>query len=152
VQEPRRDAKNKEYMPPLHVMGPWEVFVDKANAIHVQRYVVPWFIALYGMRYPKRMKTEIVKEMVLALCPMLDFVTFDAAGATEEFPVGFAEVAKRIKIAAGNVPRDMPAPSVSLLTARPPGPSQNGLCPSIVKKCGKSWLTCSRSPSPSPRV
>ena len=110
VQEPRRDARNKGYMPPLHVMGPWEVFLDKANAIHVQRYVVPWFIALFGMRYPKRMKTEIVKEMVLALCPMLDFVTFDAAGATDEFPVGFAEVAKRIKIAAGNVPRDMPAP------------------------------------------
>ena len=97
-------------MPPLHVMGPWEVFLDKANAIHVQRYVVQWFIALFGMRYPKRMKTEIVKEMVLALCPMLDFVTFDAAGATDEFPVGFAEVAKRIKIAAGDVPRDMPAP------------------------------------------
>ena len=41
---------------------------------------------------------------------MLDFDTFDAAGATDEFPVGFAVVAKRIKIAAGDVPRDMPAP------------------------------------------
>ncbi len=112
MQEPRSDARNKGYMPPLHAMGQWEVFLDKADAIHVQRYVVPWFIALFGMRYPKRMKTEIVKEMVLALCPMLDFVTFDAAGATDEYPVGFAEVAKRIKIAADKVPRGMPAPLI----------------------------------------
>ncbi len=89
-------------------MSPWEVFVDKANAIHVQRYVVPWFIAMFGMKYTKQMKTEIFKEMVIALC--LDFVTFDAARATDEIPVGFAEVAKRIKVAAGNISSDIHAP------------------------------------------
>jgi hypothetical protein len=91
-------------------MGQWEVFIDKANAIHVQRYVVQWFIAMFGMKYTKRMKTKMIKKMVIALCPMLDFVTFDAAGATDETPVGFAEVAKRIKVAAGNVSSDIHAP------------------------------------------
>ena len=48
--------------------------------------------------------------MVIALCPMLVFITFDAAEATDEFPVGFTEVAKRIKIPAGNVSSDIHAP------------------------------------------
>ena len=72
--------------------------------------VTVWLIAIFGMKYTKRMKTEIIKEMVIALCPMLDFITFDAAGASDEIPVGFAEVAKRIKVAAGNVSSDMHAP------------------------------------------
>jgi hypothetical protein len=91
-------------------MGQWEVFIDKANAIYVQRYVVLWFIAMFGMNYTKRMETEIIKEMVTALCSMLDYVTFDAAEAKDEFPVVFTEVAKRIKVAAGNVSSDIHSP------------------------------------------
>jgi hypothetical protein len=35
------DAKNKGSTPPIQIMGQWMVFLDEANAITVQRYVVP---------------------------------------------------------------------------------------------------------------
>jgi hypothetical protein len=55
-------------------MGKWEVFFYKANAITVQRLVVPWLVALYGLKYAKSVKLELVKEMVTALCSKLGFV------------------------------------------------------------------------------
>ncbi len=90
----------------MKIMGPWMLFLDKANAILVQRCVVPWMIALYGMSYQKNMKQELVKEMVIALRDNLDFAPFDLEEAAEEYPVGFAEVIKRIKTAAGTLSTD----------------------------------------------
>ncbi len=75
-------------------MGPWMVFIDKANTILAQRYVTPWIIALYGMLYQKHLKQELVKEMVITLSGTLDFAAFNLDEAAEEYPVGFAEVAK----------------------------------------------------------
>ncbi len=39
--------------------------------------------------------------MVTALCPKLDFVEFDAVEESHSFQVGFAEISKGVKIAAG---------------------------------------------------
>ena len=82
-------------------MGPWVPFFDKTNAMTVQRLVAPWFVALYGLKYAKSIKLDIIKEMVIALSPKLEFVGFDVKTAAEEFPVGFTEVSKRAKGAAG---------------------------------------------------
>ena len=82
-------------------MGLWEAFFDKTNAITVQRLIVPWLVALYGLKYAKSIKLDLLKEMVIKLSPKLDFVGFDVKTAAEEFPVGFTEVAKRAKSAAG---------------------------------------------------
>ena len=84
-------------------MGPWMIFIDKANAIVVQRYIVPWMIALYGMSYQKNMKQELNKEMVIALSSTHEFAAFHVNEAAEEYPVGFAEVIKRINAAAGTL-------------------------------------------------
>ncbi len=64
---PLLNAKHKGSAPPMQIMGQWMLFIDKANAIFVQRYVVPWMITLYGMSYQKNMKQELVKEMVITL-------------------------------------------------------------------------------------
>ena len=101
-----RDAKNKGSTPPIQIMGQWVVFIDKANTIIVQRYVVPWMIALYRMSYQKNMKQELVKEMAITLSGTFDFAPFDLDEAAEEYPVGIAEVTKRIKSAAGTLSRD----------------------------------------------
>ena len=53
------------------------------------------------MNYVKSIKLETIKEMVTALCPQLDFVGFDAVEESRNFQVGFAEISKRVKIAAG---------------------------------------------------
>ena len=52
------------------------------------------------------MKQELVKEMVIALSGTFDFAPFDLEEAAEEYPVGFAEVIKRIKTAAGTLSTD----------------------------------------------
>ena len=103
---PHHDAKNKGSTPPIQIMGPWMVFLDKANAITVQRYVVPWFVALYGMTCQKHLKLELVKEMVIALSSTIDFAAFHVNEAAEEYPGGFTEVVKRIKSAAGTLSHD----------------------------------------------
>jgi hypothetical protein len=57
------------------------------------------------MTYQKHLKMELVKEMVIALST-LDFAAFHVDEAAEEYPVGFTEVANRIKSAAGKLSRD----------------------------------------------
>ena len=75
-------------------IGPWDAFFYKANAITLQRLVVPWLVALYGMKYAKPMKLDMLKEMVIALSPSLDFVRFDVKTAAEEFPVGITDISE----------------------------------------------------------
>ncbi len=53
------------------------------------------------MKYTQSIKLEMIKEMVTALCPQLDFVGFDAVEESRNFQVRFAEISKRVKIAAG---------------------------------------------------
>ena len=72
----------------------------KANAMAIQRQVVPWFIALFGISYAKAIKLETVKEMLKALCTKLGLIP-DVEAAAKAFPLGFAEVTKRVKSAAG---------------------------------------------------
>jgi hypothetical protein len=103
---PHPDAKTKGKLQPIQIMGPWMAFIYKANAITVQRYVVPWCVALYGMTYQKHLKLELVKEMVIALSSSLDFAAFHADEAAADYPVGFTEVARRIESAAGNLSHD----------------------------------------------
>ena len=81
-------------------MGPWFEFTEKINAIQVQRCVVPWLISLEGMKHAKSIKLDMIKEMLLALGPTLDFVRFDMEKAKMEYKVGFAEIAKRVRSAA----------------------------------------------------
>ena len=95
------DTKTKRQSLPDIDVGQWIVFLDKANAIILQRLIVPWLVALYELKYAKSIKLETIKEMVIALCPQLDFVNFDAEEASRTSPVGFAEISKRAKFAAG---------------------------------------------------
>ena len=61
-------------------MGPWVEFTQKKNATAVQKQLVPWLIAKFGLAFAKSVKLPMVKEMLLALCPDLPFVTFDGYG------------------------------------------------------------------------
>ena len=120
----------------------------------MQRCVVPWLISLEGMKHSKSIKLEIIKEMLLALGPTLDFVRFDVEEAKVEYKVGFAEIAKRVKAAAGIMiiyrvytliyfSLFIPA----LTTFRGP---QNGRWQGTGPTCGKSSLTSSSDPSQNP--
>ena len=53
-------------------------------------------------------ETGLAQGNVIALSGTFDFAPFDLEEAAEEFPVGFAEVIKRIKTAAGTLTSDFP--------------------------------------------
>ncbi len=76
-------------------------FTQKKNAIAVQRHLVPWHIAKFGLAFAKSAKLSKVKEMLLALCSELPFVTFDRASMAEEYPFGLTDIALKAKTAAG---------------------------------------------------
>ena len=67
----------------------------------MQRHLVPWLIAKFGLALAKSAKLSMVKEMLLALCSDLPFVTFDAAVMAEEYPFGLTDFALKAKTAAG---------------------------------------------------
>jgi hypothetical protein len=96
----------------------------------------------------------MIKEMLLALGPTLDFVRFDMEKAKMEYKVGFAEIAKRVRSAAGImiIYRVYTLMYISLfipaLTACP-GP-QSGHWQGTGPMCGKFSLMCSSDPSQNP--
>lgn len=82
--------------------GPWD-FYDRVNAIAIQKFVVPWSIAQYGLDYTKKLSLEVVKEMLIALCDAEGFLQGSPSAAVEakKYAVSFADVAKKVKNAAG---------------------------------------------------
>ena len=86
-------------------MGPWDILTKKANSTLLQKRIVPWFIAMYGLSYAKSIKLEVVKEMLIAVCDSLnireDTSSMTSEEAAKACPIGFADIAKRVKAAAG---------------------------------------------------
>ena len=78
-------------------------------------------IALRGLSFVRTVKLDISKQMLIAVLDSQDLlpgniIAVDAAAA---FPVGFADVAKKIKAAAGTMrasasPRTMHDPNYSM--------------------------------------
>ena len=47
--------------------GPFQQFGQKRVATAMQKYIVPWSIALEGLSYAKRLKIDVVKAMLIAI-------------------------------------------------------------------------------------
>jgi hypothetical protein len=62
--------------------------------------VVPWLIAMYGLTYHKSIKLDVIKQQIMAVVPLLGLLT-DCKAATEDYPVGLNDIARRVKAAAG---------------------------------------------------
>ena len=82
--------------------GPW-VFYDRVNAIVIQKFIVPWSIAQYGLSYTKKLSVDVVKEMLIALCDAEGYLQGCPSAAVEakKYAVTFADIAKKVKNAAG---------------------------------------------------
>jgi hypothetical protein len=83
--------------------GPWEWFAHKANSSAMQKFLVQWLIAMYGLSYPKRVELDVLKQMIVAICDEQHFLrcTMSAQQAADMFPFALTDVAKRVKHAAG---------------------------------------------------
>ena len=84
-------------------MGPWQILRHKAKSTLLQKQIVPWFIAMYGLSYAKSIKLEVLKEMLIAVCDSLKILEIGMTSeeAAKAYPIGFADIAKNVKAAAG---------------------------------------------------
>ncbi len=66
LQEPAPVGRKKPG--PVEVQaGPFATFLDKSAAFSMQKYIVPWCIARYGLSFPKELSLESVQEMLIAI-------------------------------------------------------------------------------------
>jgi hypothetical protein len=84
-------------------MGPWRIPTKKRNASLVQRTIVSWSIAIYGVIYKKSLNVELVKEMLTPFCDSNVILAngMTAAETAKRYPVDFADIASRVHAAAG---------------------------------------------------
>ena len=69
----------------------------------MQRHIVPWLIALHGLNYTKAATTQVVRQMIIALCTEHDYLecSISAEEAAKEYRVALNEAASKVKHAAG---------------------------------------------------
>ena len=83
--------------------GPFAIFDLRPNTTNLQRFIVPWLIAKYGLSYPKTMETHVLKEMLIAIIDQNKLLgPYDScAEQSKIYAVAFQDLAKKVKNAAG---------------------------------------------------
>ena len=79
--------------------------MHKSVSIVLQRSVVPWLIALFGLEYPAKTNTDIVRQMVAALVKRDNIRGLDESydQLAEQFPETVEAIADAVKYTAGPV-------------------------------------------------
>ncbi len=83
--------------------GPWSFFTQRKNAIDLQRFIIPWCIALYGLDYPKQLTLDTFKCMVIAIS--------DEKGLLQGFPSA-AVPAKSMRLVLSMLQGELRMPQV----------------------------------------
>ena len=82
-------------------MGLFDYFENRTHATEVQRILVPWLLALYGLSF-KSTPLNVVHDMIKAI---IDANGWFCPGVTAEeakrFPLAFTNFAKKAKCTAG---------------------------------------------------
>ena len=83
--------------------GPFSAFNDRKIAIAIQKFMVPWSIAMHGYSFPKLQTIETYREMMIAIIDAEELLPGhpDCAKEAKAYPVAFADLLTRIKNAAG---------------------------------------------------
>ena len=76
---------------------------DKGNALTMQKHIVQWLIALYGLSYTKTTTTQVVRQMIIALCTEHDYLecSMSAEQAAKQYQIALNAAADKVKHAAG---------------------------------------------------
>jgi hypothetical protein len=69
----------------------------------MQKHIVQWLIALYGLSYTKTTTTQAIRQMIIALCTEHEYLEcrMSAEEETQEYRVALNEAANKVKHAAG---------------------------------------------------
>jgi hypothetical protein len=84
-------------------MGPWKILLQNRTATLVQRTIVLWSFAMYGVSFKKSLNVDLIKEMLILFCDSKRILAngMTAAETAKRYPVGFADIANRAHAAAG---------------------------------------------------
>ena len=86
-------------------LGPFEQLIatkNKGRATTIQRVLLPWLIAKYGLSF-KYAKMDVVKQMVVAIIDEHDLLGLGMSclEVTKTFTIGFNTIVQKAKLAAG---------------------------------------------------
>ena len=83
--------------------GPFAVFSEKRTASLMQKFIVPWNIAIHGLSYAKKLTEKDIKAQLIAIIDSENLMPGYASCAVEasKYSVAFGDLAKRVKAAAG---------------------------------------------------
>jgi hypothetical protein len=84
-------------------LGPFATFAERKVAAALQKYIVPWSIAMFGISFPKMHTIETYKEMLVAIIETEELMPCnpDCAKEAKLYPVAFGDLVKKVKFAAG---------------------------------------------------
>jgi hypothetical protein len=84
--------------------GPFAVCDGRKIASAIQRQLVPWLIAINGLQW-KAVPMSTVREMIAALIDANEYLGTGVKCEAEakRFPLGFADLVKKAKTAAGKI-------------------------------------------------
>ena len=83
--------------------GPFAAFLDKKAASAMQKFIVPWNIALHGLSFAKKMTNKEIKSQLIAIIDSENLMPGfpDCAETAAKHSVAFGDLVKRVKAAAG---------------------------------------------------
>jgi hypothetical protein len=69
----------------------------------MQKHIVPWLIALHGLNYTKTTTSQLVRQMIIALCTEHDYLecSMSVEEAATRYKIALNEAAEKVKHAAG---------------------------------------------------
>ena len=83
--------------------GPFAAFGEKRAASLMQKFIVPWNIAIHGLSYAKKLTEKDIKAQLIAIIDSENLMPGYATCAEQasKYSVAFGDLAKRVKADAG---------------------------------------------------
>ena len=69
----------------------------------MQKHIVPWLIAIYGLSYTKSTANHVVRQMIIALCDEHGYLQsrLSAQEAADQYCLALNDATDKVKHAAG---------------------------------------------------
>ena len=83
--------------------GPFAAFSEKRGASLMQKFIVPWNIAIHWLSYAKKLTEKDIKAQLIAIIDSENLMPGYASCAEQasKYSITFSDFAKRVKAAAG---------------------------------------------------
>ena len=82
--------------------GPFAAFGEKRAASLMQKFIVPWNIAIHGLSYAKKLTEKDIKVQLIAIIDSENLMPYaSCAEQASKYSIALGDFAKRVKAAAG---------------------------------------------------